>query len=117
MTDDAHMGRRAMVRARTVRGCLFALATSFPGVAMSGTYRLDPSLIQPVSCRDVLIEGIMVARGGPMWTIHPTLCTNVIIRNVAIHTIGTAGDAKISPTSGFKFAFQGGRRFRRCGDV
>ena len=60
---------------------------------VSGTYRLDPSLIQPMACRNVLIEGIMVAQGGPMWTIHPTLCTNVIIRNVAIHTIGTAGDA------------------------
>jgi polygalacturonase len=60
---------------------------------VSGTYRLDPSLIQPVSCKNVLIEDIMIAQGGPMWTIHPTFCTNVIIRHIGIHTIGTAGDA------------------------
>jgi polygalacturonase len=35
----------------------------------------------------------MIAQGGPMWTIHPTFCTNLIIRHIAIHTIGTAGDA------------------------
>ena len=42
-----------------------------------------PSLIQPVECRNILVEGINV-RDYPWWCIHMTYCTNVTVRNVTI---------------------------------
>ena len=49
---------------------------------------LRPSFIQPVRCRNVLLEGFTIQGYGPFWTIHPTYCENVIIRGVRVHTQG-----------------------------
>ena len=42
-----------------------------------------PSLIQPVDCRNVLIENFNI-RDYPWWCIHLTYCTNATVRNVTI---------------------------------
>jgi polygalacturonase len=51
---------------------------------------LRPSFIQPVRCRNVLLEGFTIQGYGPFWTIHPLYCENVIIRGVRVHTKGGA---------------------------
>jgi len=58
---------------------------------------LRPSFIQPINCRNVFIEGVTV-RSGPMWTIHPAYCENVIVRNVTLSTRGPNNDG-INPDS------------------
>jgi hypothetical protein len=42
-----------------------------------------PSLIQPVDCKNVLIEDFNI-RDYPWWCIHLTYCTNATVRNVTI---------------------------------
>lgn len=58
---------------------------------------LRPSLIQPVNCRNVLLEGFTV-EDGPQWTIHPVYCENVIVRNVRVSTHGHNTDG-LNPDS------------------
>ncbi|MHC4528233.1 MAG: glycosyl hydrolase family 28 protein, partial [Planctomycetota bacterium] len=58
---------------------------------------LRPSFVQPINCRNVLIEGITVG-SGPMWTIHPVYCENVIIRNITVITKGPNNDG-VNPDS------------------
>ncbi|MDE3084404.1 MAG: glycoside hydrolase family 28 protein, partial [Verrucomicrobiota bacterium] len=52
---------------------------------------LRPNFIQPLRCRNVLIEGITIHR-SPMWEINPVLCTNVIVRHVTIDSDGPNND-------------------------
>jgi len=52
---------------------------------------LRPNFIQPVRCRNVLIEGVRVIN-SPMWTLHPLYCTNVVIRGVTVETRGPNTD-------------------------
>ena len=56
-----------------------------------------PSFIQPINCRNVLLEGFSIG-SGPMWTIHPVYCENVIIRKVKVETSGPNNDG-INPDS------------------
>ncbi|MHC4624484.1 MAG: glycosyl hydrolase family 28 protein [Planctomycetota bacterium] len=58
---------------------------------------LRPSFIQFINCRDVLLEGVTVS-SGPMWTIHPVYCENVIVRKVTLHTKGPNNDG-VNPDS------------------
>lgn len=58
---------------------------------------LRPSFIQPIDCKNVLIEGISV-KNGPQWTIHPVYCENVIIRKVNIVSHGPNTDG-LNPDS------------------
>jgi hypothetical protein len=44
-----------------------------------------PMLIEPISCSNVLIHDLTL-RQYYMWTVHPTYCTGVTIRNVAFET-------------------------------
>lgn len=54
-------------------------------------YYLRPSFVQPYACKNVLIEGVtMVA--SPFWVLHPVLCTNVIVRNVSVASLGPNND-------------------------
>jgi len=46
---------------------------------------LRPSFFQPFDCRDVLIEGVTF-RNGPMWTVHPVYCEDVIVRKIRVLT-------------------------------
>lgn len=52
---------------------------------------LRPNFIQTYRCKNVLIEGVTMVN-SPMWEIHPVLCTNVIVRGVRIHSLGTNND-------------------------
>jgi polygalacturonase len=52
---------------------------------------LRPNFIQPVRCRNVLIEGVRVIN-SPMWTLTPLYCTNVTIRGVTVETTGPNTD-------------------------
>jgi polygalacturonase len=54
-------------------------------------YKLRPNFIQPVRCRNVLIEGVRVIN-SPMWTLNPVYCTNVTIRGVTVETDGPNTD-------------------------
>jgi polygalacturonase len=52
---------------------------------------LRPQFLQTIRCRNVLFEGVTFIN-GPMWTIHPVYCENVIVRNVTVKTKGPNGD-------------------------
>ena len=52
---------------------------------------IRPNFIQPYRSRNVLIEGVTVVN-SPMWELHPCLCTNVTIRDVAIRSHGPNND-------------------------
>ncbi|MNB78370.1 Polygalacturonase [compost metagenome] len=58
---------------------------------------LRPSFIQPVRCRNVLIEGVVI-HNGPQWTVHPVYCENVIIRGIDIVSCGPNTDG-LNPDS------------------
>jgi unsaturated rhamnogalacturonyl hydrolase len=52
---------------------------------------LRPSFIEFSRCKNVFLEGVAVVN-SPMWEIHPVLCTNVTVRGVKIHSLGTNND-------------------------
>ena len=55
---------------------------------------LRPSLIQPINCKNVLIEGVTV-KNGPMWTVHPVYCENVLVRRITVNTNGPNTDGLV----------------------
>ncbi|MBN2369947.1 MAG: glycoside hydrolase family 88 protein [Vicinamibacteria bacterium] len=44
---------------------------------------LRPQFIQPYRSRNVLIEGVTILN-SPMWSLHPVLCENVVVRDVTV---------------------------------
>jgi polygalacturonase len=54
-------------------------------------HHLRPNFIEPVGCKNVLIEGVHII-DSPMWVIHPLYCTNVIVRGVTVETKGPNTD-------------------------
>jgi polygalacturonase len=52
---------------------------------------LRPNFVQPYRCKNVLMDGFTIKR-SPMWELNPTLCQNVIIRNVTIDSHGPNND-------------------------
>jgi unsaturated rhamnogalacturonyl hydrolase len=52
---------------------------------------LRPSFVEMNRCRNVLIQGVRIRR-SPMWELHPTLSTNVIVRGVDILSHGPNND-------------------------
>jgi polygalacturonase len=50
-----------------------------------------PAVIEPIDCRDVRLVGFSASQQR-MWTIHPTYCENVVVRNVTIRGIGGNSD-------------------------
>ncbi len=50
-----------------------------------------PALIEPIGCRDILLEGFSTSY-RLMWSIHPANCENVVIRNLSIRSTGGNGD-------------------------
>ena len=51
---------------------------------------LRPAFFQPMNCTNVLVEGVTFLYGG-FWTVTPTYCENVIVRNIRVKTIGDYG--------------------------
>lgn len=54
-------------------------------------HTLRPNFVQPVRCKNVLIEGVKVIN-SPMWVLNPVYCTNVTIRGVTVETEGPNTD-------------------------
>jgi polygalacturonase len=52
---------------------------------------LRPNFVQPVRCRNVLIQGVRVIN-SPMWVLNPLYCTNVTVQGVTVETEGPNTD-------------------------
>ena len=52
---------------------------------------IRPNFVEPVRCRNVLIEGVRVV-DSPMWVLHPLYCTNVTVRGVSVSSHGKNND-------------------------
>lgn len=64
-----------------------------------------PTLIEPISCKNVRIEGITVTQNN-MWTIHPTYCEDVVISHVTFETVSWNSDG-IDPDSSRRVTIDG----------
>lgn len=58
---------------------------------MGDGYGMRVQLINPVKCKNILIEGVTLLR-SPFWVIHPLLCENLTVRGVRINNDGPNGD-------------------------
>jgi polygalacturonase len=52
---------------------------------------LRPSLIQPLECTNVLIEGVTVL-DSTFWVVHPVLCRNVTVRGIKVDSMNGNND-------------------------
>jgi len=52
---------------------------------------LRPQFIQPLRCKNVLIEGVTLLN-SPMWQVHPALSSNVIVQGLTISSSGPNTD-------------------------
>ena len=52
---------------------------------------LRPPFLNPVHCKNVLIEGVTILR-APFWVIHPLFCENLIVRDVTVNSHGPNND-------------------------
>ena len=59
---------------------------------------LRPPFIQPMYCKNVLIEGITI-RNSPFWTVNPEFCENVTIHAVSINNPPSPNTDGINPES------------------
>lgn len=59
---------------------------------------LRPPFIQPMYCKNVLIEGITI-RNSPFWTVNPEFCENVTITGVTINNPPSPNTDGINPES------------------
>lgn len=46
---------------------------------------LRPKMVQFYRCDNVLVSGVTII-DPPMWTVHPVLCRNVVVRDVTVHS-------------------------------
>lgn len=61
------------------------------GRPTAGTPLRHPALIEPIHCRDIRLEGFSTSY-RLMWSVHPTNCENISIRNLTIRSTGGNGD-------------------------
>ncbi|WP_443939431.1 glycoside hydrolase family 28 protein [Pedobacter sp. MW01-1-1] len=59
---------------------------------------LRPPFIQPMYCKNVLIEGISI-RNSPFWTVNPEFCENVTVHAVDIQNPHSPNTDGINPES------------------
>lgn len=59
---------------------------------------LRPPFIQPMYCKNVLIEGITITN-SPFWTINPEFCENVTVTDVTINNPLSPNTDGINPES------------------
>jgi len=60
-------------------------------------HHLRLTMFEPYECKNILVEGVTF-EGSPFWTLHPTFCTNVTIRNVTV-LAGQSNDDGCDPDS------------------
>ncbi|MCM1163774.1 MAG: glycoside hydrolase family 88 protein [Muribaculaceae bacterium] len=58
---------------------------------MGDGYGMRVQLVNPVKCKNVLIEGVTLLR-SPFWVIHPLFCENLTVKDVHIQNDGPNGD-------------------------
>ncbi len=58
---------------------------------MGDGYGMRVQLVNPVRCKNVLIEDVTLLR-SPFWVIHPLFCENLTVRGVHIQNDGPNGD-------------------------
>lgn len=58
---------------------------------VNDTSHLRPQFIQFNRCENVLLQGVTITN-SPFWTIHPYLCTNVVIRKLKVYAHGHNND-------------------------
>ena len=58
---------------------------------MGDGYGMRVQLLNPVKCKNVLIEDVTLLR-SPFWVIHPLFCENLTVRGVHIQNDGPNGD-------------------------
>ena len=58
---------------------------------------LRPQFLQTVACRNVFVEGVTFVN-GPMWTVHPVYCENVLVRGITVKSEGPNTDG-LNPDS------------------
>lgn len=59
---------------------------------------LRPPFIQPLYCKNVLIEGITITN-SPFWTVTPEFCENVTVKGVTINNPPSPNTDGINPSS------------------
>jgi polygalacturonase len=52
---------------------------------------IRPHFVQPVRCRNVLIEGVTLV-DSPNWVVTPLYCTNVTVRGITVRSHGKNND-------------------------
>jgi polygalacturonase len=67
-----------------------------PGMVERGFLR--PPFIQPMFCKNVLVEGITIIN-SPFWTVNPEFCENVTIAGVTINNPKSPNTDGINPES------------------
>ena len=72
------------------------LRPDLPGVIERGFLR--PPFIQPMHCKNVLIEGITIIN-SPFWTVNPNFCENVTVTGVTINNPPSPNTDGINPES------------------
>jgi polygalacturonase len=63
----------------------------------TGEAALRPQFLQTIRCGNVLVEGVTFVN-GPMWTVHPVYCENVLVRSVTVRSEGPNTDG-LNPDS------------------
>jgi polygalacturonase len=58
---------------------------------------LRPQFLQTIQCRNLLVEGVSFVN-GPMWTVHPVYCENVLVRGITVRSEGPNTDG-LNPDS------------------
>lgn len=58
---------------------------------VNDTANLRPHFIQFNRCQNVLMEGVSVTN-SPFWTIHPYMCTDVVLRDLNVYAHGHNND-------------------------
>ncbi len=58
---------------------------------------LRPQFLQAIDCRNLLVEGVTLV-DGPMWTVHPVYCENVVVRGITVRSEGPNTDG-LNPDS------------------
>lgn len=53
--------------------------------AFGAGHFLRPNMIQFYRCQNVLISDVTILEPA-MWTVHPVLCTNVMVRDITVHS-------------------------------
>jgi polygalacturonase len=67
-----------------------------PGMVERGFLR--PPFIQPMFCKNVLVEGITIIN-SPFWTVNPEFCENVTVTGVTINNPKSPNTDGINPES------------------